>query len=180
MSTYNGRMSENAMKFGLQFYVKKTNKSLIEIVDSFPIDKVRIGFRTYSVNGEAGEKTNGKIDFYLEMPEFELLCHNILTGNFTALVNQGKYPSVYKGSPRDGKLYARVLSFAKGDKGYFITAHEGPGTKTNTGAVMPQFKLGESDHTKVSACLTPEELKTFALMGKRACDHYYLHYFGRE
>ncbi|MBR5357533.1 MAG: hypothetical protein IK121_11520 [Lachnospiraceae bacterium] len=179
MGVYNGKLSENSLKYGLQYYVKKNNKNLIEIVDNFNNDKVRIGFRAYDASGETGAKVNASVDFFLDIPSFEVLCHNIITGNFSARIKTNQYEPIYRGSVRDGKIYSRVLSFQQGNN-ILITAHEGLGSKTKTGAVTPQYKLSDTDHTKVTIAFTPDELKAFALAGKRALDSYYLHYFGRE
>lgn len=159
----------------LQFYVRKTDKNLIEIVSAFEIDKVKIGFRTFNNENEKGSKLLSKVDFYLSIPEFELLCHNLLTG---FVLKTDNYEPIYKGSERDGAIMSRALSFAKARVGLFFTACEGPGRKTSTGAVIPLYK--NDVPTKISIPLKTEEVKMFALQGKRACDYYYNNYFEKN
>ena len=119
-----------------QFYVRKNTKNLIEIVEAYGIGKIRIGFRQYDAAAEKGSRTTGQVDFYMEIREFDLLCHNLLSGNIMARLRKGnKIDPVYKGSARDGKLYSRVLTLTKSNK---------------------------------------EEIKSFAIQGRHACDVYYL------
>jgi len=177
---FDGPLSEYALKKP-QFFVKKNKTKLIELCGAFEIGKICVGFRTYDANAQADKKTNGSIDFFLDIAEFELLCHNILSGNLTGKLNKGmQVDPFYKGSPRNGQNISRVMSFTKANMGIFITVHEGPGRLTQTGAMQPAYDLKGDDHVKISAMLTPEELKSFALQGGRACDFYYDHYFGRE
>lgn len=158
----------------IQFYVRKTNKDLIEIVEAYSINKIKIGFRNYNSNADKGSKISNSVDFYMSISEFELLCHNLLSGNIISRLNKGEsIPVYYKGSTRDGSIYARTLSISKSNKGVFVTATEGPGEKTTTGAVKPLYKMSDAPQ-KVSISLDTEEIKNFALQGKRACDVFYI------
>lgn len=164
----------------LQFYVRKTDKNLIEIVEAFGIDKIRIGFRTFSTEQEKGSRVSNSVDFYMTIPEMDLLCHNLLTGNIIQTINNGNtIPAMYKGSVREDQVFARILSFSKSNRGLFFTACEGPGKKNVTGAVQPLYKMAEAPN-KVSIPLNNEEIKMFAIQGKRACDYYYANYFGKN
>ena len=165
----------------LQFYVRKTDKNLIEIVEVFEkLDKVRIGFRNFSLNEEKGSRVSASVDFYMTIPELDLLCHNLLSGNIVKTINAGgSVPPMYKGSKRGDEIFSRTLSFAKSNKGLFFTACEGPGKMNNTGAVMPLYKMNDAPN-KVSIPLNNEEIKAFAIQGKRACDYYYANYFGKK
>lgn len=158
----------------IQFYVRKNKKNLLEIVESYDSGKVVIGFRSYSLEKEKGSRTNGKVDFYMKIDEFELLCHNLLSGNIVKKLKAGKeVPTYYKGSDRDGKTYSRMFYFASSERGVFFTATEGPGKRENSGAVKPLYEKKDAP-VKVSISLSPEEVKSFALQGKRACDVYYM------
>lgn len=158
----------------IQFYVRKTRKDLVEIVEAYEIDKIKIGFRSYGLDAEPGSRVKSSVDFYMPIPEFELLCHNLLSGNITARLKAGKkIETIYKGSPRDGKLFSRTLSINSSNRGIFFNVTEGPGKKNDTGAVQPLYKL-EDAPSKVSVSLNTEEIKSFALQGKRACDVYYM------
>lgn len=164
----------------LQFYVRKTDRNLIEIVDSFGIDKVKIGFRTFDLSKEKNSRVSASVDFYLSIPEMDLLCHNLLSGNILkTLQSGGNVPAIYKGSDRDGATYSRMLTFGVSKKGLFFTACEGPGKKNNTGAVMPLYKANEAPN-RVSIPLDVNEIKMFAIQGKRACDYYYANCFGKD
>lgn len=164
----------------LQFYVRKTDKNLIEITEAFEIGKVKVGFRNFSLNAEKGSRVSAAVDFYLSIQEMDLLCHNLLTGNIIKTLNAGgSIPPFYKGSDRDGKLYSRILSFGLSKKGLFFTACEGEGRKNETGAVQPLYKINDAP-VKVSIPLNNEEIKSFAIQGKRACDYYYANYFGKK
>ena len=164
----------------LQFHVRKTDKNLIEIVGAFGIDKIKIGFRTFSTEAEKGARVSNAVDFYLTVPEMDLLCHNLLTGNIVQTINNGDtVPDMYKGSMRDNEIYSRILSFSKSNRGLFFTAYEGPGKKNATGAVQPLYKKNDAPN-KVSIPLNNEEIKMFAIQGKRACDYYYANHFGKN
>ena len=164
----------------LQFYVRKTDKNLIEIVDAFGIDKIKIGFRTFSTAAEKGSRVQNSVDFYLTIPEMDLLCHNLLSGNIVHTINNGDtVPAMYKGSTRNNEVYSRILSFSKSNRGLFFTACEGPGKQNATGAVQPMYKINDAPN-KVSIPLNNEEIKMFAIQGKRACDYYYAHHFGKN
>ena len=178
LCTRKEKMMENT---NLQFYVRKTDKNLIEIVEVFEkLDKVRIGFRNFSLNEEKGSRVSASVDFYMTIPELDLLCHNLLSGNIVKTINAGgSVPPMYKGSKRGDEIFSRTLSFAKSNKGLFFTACEGPGKMNNTGAVMPLYKMNDAP-SKVSIPLNNEEIKAFAIQGKRACDYYYANYFGKK
>lgn len=164
----------------LQFYVRKTDKNLIEITEAFSIGKIKIGFRNFSLNAEKGSRVSASVDFYLSIQEMDLLCHNLLSGNIVkTLQSGGSVPPFYKGSPRNDKVYSRILSFALSKKGLFFTACEGEGKTNSTGAVQPLYKISDAP-VKVSIPLTMEEIKMFAIQGKRACDYYYANYFGKK
>ena len=158
----------------IQFYVRKTKKDLVEIVEAFDIGKIKVGFRSYNLNAEPGSRETGRVDFYMNIDEFELLCHNLLSGNIISrLKKEEEVPTLYKGSVREGSVFSRTLAFNKSNRGIFFNATEGPGKKTNTGAIQPLYKLNEAPN-RVSISLDTEEVKSFALQGKRACDVYYM------
>lgn len=163
-----------------QFYVKKTDKNLIEIVEAFDIDKAKIGFRTYDNSNEKGSKCDNKVDFYMSIPEFDLFCHNLLSGYTVKMIRDGeKFPPIYKGSRRNGRVESRILTLGKSNRGLFFNAFEGPGKENETGAVMPLYKTSDAEN-KVSIQLNYEEIKMFAIQGKRLCDCYYLSRFGKN
>lgn len=181
---YNSTNSE--LISSLQFYVRKTNHNLLEIVDAFNLDKVRIGFRNFNKNGESGNKVTDQVDFYLTIPELELICQDILTGHASVVINEKdqsgkftykKYGERFKGSERNGQIYSRKFYIVRSDLGAFFTALEGPGKKEGQGIVKPLYKDNEAPN-KVSISITPDDMKTFALQGKRACDYYYNNFFG--
>lgn len=157
----------------IQFYVRKNEKNLIEIVEAYEIDKIKIGFRSYGLDADPGSRVKSGVDFYMPIAEFELLCHNLLTGNISSRLKKGeKIDTIYKGSPRDGQVYSRTLSFRSSNRGIFFNVTEGPGKKNESGLVKPLYTLEEAP-SKVSISLNNDEIKSFALQGKRACDVYY-------
>jgi len=164
----------------LQFFVRKTKKDIFEMSEWFDADKIRIGFRKYDESKSAGEKITCAIDFYMSVPEFELLCHNLLSGQIVTQIAAGKtVPPMYKGNERNGEIVSRVLYFGKSRNGIFLNVTEGPGRKTDTGAVTPLYKVSEAPK-RISIPLNYEEVKSFAIQGKRACNHYYMFWFGRN
>ena len=166
--------NDNKRNSNIQFYVRKTKKDLIEIVEAYDIDKIRIGFRSYGLDAEPGSRVRSGVDFYMPVPEFELLCHNLLSGNILARLKAGReVEPIYKGSPRDGQIFSRAFYFNLSNRGLFFNAAEGPGKKSDTGAVKPLYKLNEAP-SKVSISLDSDEIKSFALQGRRACDVYYM------
>lgn len=163
----------------LQFYARKTQKDILEIREWFDEGKVCIGFRQYNNNADSGNKVTGSVDFYMQVEELDLLCHNILSGNVYKTLAAGKnIPAYYKGNKRGDTVYARTLTFSKSNRGVFITACEGEGEIIGSGAVKPLYTIKDAP-VKVSISLTVEELKAFAIQGRRSCDYYYMHCFGR-
>ena len=89
------------MSYSLQFFARKTKKDILEISEWFSEGKIRIGFRKYDESQSAGSKISTAIDFYMTVPEFELLCHNLLSGSISRMVEAGKQvPPYYKGNQR--------------------------------------------------------------------------------
>ena len=114
----------------IQFYVRKTKKDLVEIVEAFDIGKIKVGFRSYNLNAEPGSRETGRVDFYMNIDEFELLCHNLLSGNIISrLKKEEEVPTLYKGSVREGSVFSRTLAFNKSNRGIFFNATEGPGKR---------------------------------------------------
>lgn len=168
------------MAYSLQFYARKTTKDILEISEWFDEGKIRIGFRKYDDSQSSGSRITESIDFYMSVPEFELLCHNLLSGNIVKTINAGKQVQpLYKGNLRNGEVVSRVLWFGRSRVGIFLNACEGPGKRTDTGAVTPLYRVQDAPK-KISIPLNSEEIKSFAIQGKRACDHYYMFYFGRK
>jgi len=130
-----------------QFFVKKTNKNLIEIsADAFDFNqKIRVGFRFFKVTAEKGNRTQSSINFYFAMDEFDLLCNDILSGKIsrTIIANEenakktGKYPKAayeaFGGSIKN--MEARIFQITSGSRTpNVIKAFSGPGKiseKTN-------------------------------------------------
>lgn len=162
----------------IKFYSKKTQNKILEIVDAFEIDKMRISFMEYDNKKEKGNKITQKVDYYLSFPDFELLCQNLGCGCIAKRLKAGEdVDPIYKGSSRNGQMYARIWRFSKADKGVFFEVAEGPGKKDeHKGIVKPLFKFNEAPN-KVSICMSVDEMKMFAIQGKRACDCYYQNFF---
>lgn len=188
MSKFMGRFDhpEN----GLQFYRRVTKKNLLEIVTAYDmhingksIDKIRIGFREYNNNQNSGSKVTGKIDFFFDIQDFDLLCTNILSGNVYGRVKRRQNPEniyFYKGGTErsTGRIISKMMVISPSNKGVFLSVYTGPGRKNSTGAIMPLYKVNNAEH-KISIAMDTEELKKFAIQGKRALDFYYDYYFKR-
>lgn len=175
---------------GLQFYRRVTKRNLLEVVTAYDmqiggnsIDKVRIGFREYNNNQNSGSKVTEKIDFFFDIQDFDLFCTDILSGNVYARVKNRNRPEniyFYKGGTdrATGRIISKMMTVTPSNKGVFLSVFTGPGKKNNTGAVMPLYKMNNAEH-KISIALDAEELKRFAIQGKRALDFFYMYYFKR-
>lgn len=134
----------------VKFFGKINQNKIIEIVDAFDINKVRITFIEYDNSKNKGDKIAQRIDYHLPISEFELLCHNILAGcmirKLTANENgKDEDLTIFKGSPRNGKMYSRIWKFAKAKEGIFFNVAEGPGKKDpNKGIVMPLYEFDKA------------------------------------
>lgn len=195
MSKFNGSLK----KGNLQFYKKQSKTSLLELVEAFDIDKVKIGFRMFDQSREKGDRTTKSVDFYMNPLDFEQLCRDILSGNIPDAIAvsaknaaaNGKYPAPvreYEGGSKT-TMKARILQVSPGKSTFAVlTAMEGPGkVNDTTGGITPAYKYNEAE-AKINIGLGgatnaktagKNELKQFAIAGLRAVDYYYLHYFGR-
>ena len=175
----------------LQFWCKKTQKSLIEVTGQFDIDKIGVGFRMFNQQAEKGNRVTSSIDFYFDMAAMEVLCRDILSGNIAKMITASKKATQESGSKypkpvREFKggskktMKARILTISAGSsQPFIITAYDGP-AKINetTGGVVPDYKYNEAEQ-RIMIGLSGDDLKQFAVMGLRAIDFYYDHYFGR-
>lgn len=182
MGAYMGQRTEESIK-NPEYFKKANDRAMFTLTGAFNIDKVRLLFRTYDNRSEQGSKSTACVTFFLDIPTFELLCHNILSGNLTArLKKDGHVEPIYRGNPnkKTGKIVSRILTFGASEKGTYITVYEGPGKENATKAVQPTYTFKSGYTAKLFTILSNDELKSFALQGKRALDDYYANWFGRE
>lgn len=184
MSKFNGPKTKGS----LSFYRKATSKNLIALTEAFDIDKAKIELRLFDQSQNSGNRITASIDFYISPSDLEVLCRDILSGRIAkdaALKKKqadGKFPepSYRKEGASIQKMTARILTISSGSaQPFLITAYEGPGKKNDaTGGIVPAYKYNEAD-TRIMIGMSGDDLKEFAVMGLRACDWYYQHYFGR-
>lgn len=129
--------------------------------NSFAIDKVRINFRTYDVNAQSGNRTNGKIDIYLGYKDFDFLYQGIMhNGNgylMSEVFNSQYGATIYRGGRKEnGQVIARELKLQQGQrKPFILTAEQGPGSENSMGG----FSLIRNNNANITRIMIPLELK---------------------
>lgn len=102
-------------------------------VDSFPIEKVKI-----TVSEFGGNKN--RINMYIDFADFLRIAEQVKNGTiFQKIQAQGKPEDLYRGGyTADGQIWATSLQINYDRSGkIFFNASAGPGTRTQTGAIMP-------------------------------------------
>lgn len=112
-----------------RLYSASTNKVVLNVhCSSFPIDKVKLRAASY--------ESKENIDFYLDFPTFQTLAADAESGRlFTKLAS--KQYQLFTGYEREGQVISRQLSISYSEPRVFVTIQEGPGRKTETGAILP-------------------------------------------
>lgn len=128
-----------------EIVVYATNKNFLNIYDALDIDKVKVALAEY------GTKGYNQAVVWLDRDEILFLIHMVIFGMFKTQVMMpgqkavpGKWEK-FSGSEKDGKIESRTFSLeydpgennAYGAYPYRLTVANGPGRKSDSGAVMP-------------------------------------------
>jgi len=148
-------------KVSPEIYVYSTNKNFLNVYDALRIEKIKIELAGY--DPESGKQT-GLAGAWLDIDELRLLAHLVISRQFKDVLDRARFEK-FGGSVRDGVIESRtlVLEWEPGQDGKFarypyrLTITNGPGQKTDTGAVQPKgeprvrlnMRLPETDLMKI-------------------------------
>ena len=152
---------EKSGRLSPEIFVYATNKNFLNIYDALRIDKVKVEVTGYD---PASKRQTGHASAWLDRADARLLAHLVSHRLFAGVTN-GKWEK-FGGSQRDdGSIESRTLlvEWDEGDGGRFarnpyrLTIANGPGRKTELGAVAPageptarlSMRLTETDMIKV-------------------------------
>jgi hypothetical protein len=152
---------EKSGRLSPEIFVYATNKNFLNIYDALRIDKVKVEVTGYD---PASKRQTGHASAWLDRADARLLSH-LVSHRLFAGVTGGKWEK-FGGSQRDdGYIESRTLQveWDEGDGGRFarnpyrLTIANGPGRKTDLGAVAPageptarlSMRLTETDMIKV-------------------------------
>lgn len=151
-----------------------TNKAVVEIFgDCFDKDKVRLNFQSF----EGG--TN--IQYYMNVGDFLALANDIKNGTAAqcmTVCSQSKRETPYKylgGTPyekqatdykrADKRDESRIFSIIPSTKYAFtLKAEKGPGTKTGTGIIEPDYKAAGWENIIIP--MSSKDAKAFFILGE--------------
>ena len=132
---------ERGGRLSPEIFVYATNKNFLNVYDALRIDKIKVEIAGYdpATNRQTGHATG-----WLDTSEMRLLAHLVSQRQF-ASVTGGRWEK-FGGSQRDdGLIESRTVTveWDEGDGGRFarmpyrLTITNGPGRRTQTGAVTP-------------------------------------------
>jgi hypothetical protein len=152
---------ERSGRLSPEIFVYATNKNFLNVYDALRIDKIKVEIAGYdpATNRQTGHATG-----WLDTSEMRLLAHLVTQRQF-ASVTGGRWEK-FGGSQRDdGLIESRTITveWDEGDGGRFarmpyrLTIANGPGRRTQTGAVQPageptarlSMRLAEMDLMRV-------------------------------
>ena len=132
---------ERGGRLSPEIFVYATNKNFLNVYDALRIDKIKVEIAGYD---PATNRQTGHAAGWLDTSEMRLLAHLVTQRHFAA-VTGGRWEK-FGGSQRDdGMIESRTVSveWDEGDGGRFarmpyrLTIANGPGRRTQTGAVQP-------------------------------------------
>ncbi len=157
---------EKSGRLSPEIFVYATNKNFLNIYDALRIDKIKVEVTGYD---PASKRQTGHASAWLDRADARLLTH-LVSNRLFAGVTGGRWEK-FGGSQRDdGSIESRTLlvEWDEGDGGRFarnpyrLTIANGPGRKTELGAVAP---AGEPT-SKLSMRLTePDMIKVMLAVG---------------
>lgn len=132
---------ERSGRLSPEIFVYATNKNFLNVYDALRIDKIKVEIAGYdpATNRQTGHATG-----WLDTSEMRMLAHLVTQRQF-ASVTGGRWEK-FGGSQRDdGLIESRTVTveWDEGDGGRFarmpyrLTIANGPGRRTQTGAVQP-------------------------------------------
>ncbi len=151
-------------KVSPEIYVYATNKNFLNVYDALRIEKIKIEVAGYD---QSSGRQTGIAGAWLDVDDARLLTHLVITRQFREVLDvPGRLARFEKfgGSDRDGAVESRTLQvewdpadgkFARYP--YRITIANGPGQRTQNGAVQPKgeptvrlsLRLPEADFMKI-------------------------------
>lgn len=149
-------------------------KKFVDVREAFLLGegKVSFNFRTYDLSKPKGQKTQIKIDFYMDLDEFEYLADEFYTGKIVSKVSQGGY-RLYGGCSKDNQVTSRQLVIEGNADKLYLKALQGPGKKGSTGSIMPLYKDNDTNIQKVVIVLSPKDAKMLGQQSRRAIEYYH-------
>ncbi|MDQ2807211.1 MAG: hypothetical protein M3Z04_09930 [Chloroflexota bacterium] len=153
-----------AAKVSPEIYVYATNKNFLNVYDALRIEKIKIEVAGYD---QSSGRQTGIAGAWLDVDDARLLTHLVITRQFREVLEVPGRPARFEkfgGSDRDGAVESRTLQvewdpadgkFARYP--YRITIANGPGQRTQNGAVQPKgepttrlsMRLPEADFMKI-------------------------------
>jgi hypothetical protein len=149
-------MDTQSTKHRHQIYKYVTKTQILSLTDLLNGDnskksKIVVSLLKYD---EETHKALEVLDHYLNPLDAKYICWEILTNALTEYKD-------YKGSKRDGKYQARILTVKRNPdkgKGYLLVLDQGEGQPTEQGAVTMKKK-----ECSQWICLSEQEMKKLAL-----------------
>lgn len=152
---------EKSGRISPEIFVYATNKNFLNIYDALRIDKIKIEISGYDQNTK---RQTGIASAWLDKADARLLTH-LITHRLFAAVTGGKWEKFGGSQREDGSVESRtlVVEWDEGEGGRFarnpyrLTISNGPGVKTDMGAVKPageptarlSMRMNEPDMIKV-------------------------------
>ena len=153
-----------AAKVSPEIYVYATNKNFLNVYDALRIEKIKIEVAGYD---QSSGRQTGIAGAWLDVDDARLLTHLVIARQFREVLDVPGRPARFEkfgGSDRDGAVESRTLQvewdpadgkFARYP--YRITIANGPGQRTQNGAVQPKgepttrlsMRLPEADFMKI-------------------------------
>ncbi len=158
-----------AAKVSPEIYVYATNKNFLNVYDALRIEKIKIEVAGYD---QSSGRQTGIAGAWLDVDDARLLTHLVITRQFREVLDVPGRPARFEkfgGSDRDGAVESRTLQvewdpadgkFARYP--YRITIANGPGQRTQNGAVQPKgepttrlsMRLPEADFMKIMLAIS--------------------------
>jgi hypothetical protein len=152
---------EKSGRISPEIFVYATNKNFLNIYDALRIDKIKVEIAGYDPNTK---RQTGHASAWLDRADARLLTH-LISNRLFAAVTGGKWEKFGGSQREDSTIESRtlVVEWDEGDGGRFarfpyrLTISNGPGVKTDMGAVKPageptariNMRLSESDMIKI-------------------------------
>lgn len=131
------------------------------------VTKFKLEFREFDKNREQGKRNKGGIDVYMEINAFTYFCKLLESGRIWGLIANAGNKAAYEHF--GGTSTSKGLQIGAGNKGMLITAQEGPGRKTQTGATIPDYgSWNEQNSKKITLALNDEIAVQLGMAGLRA------------
>lgn len=138
--------------------------------DKERVTKFKFEFREFDKTQAAGKRDKGGIDVYMDIDRFTYFCKLLESGRIWALLsNSGNKPAY---ETFGGTSMSKGIQISNGNKGMLITGQQGPGSKTQTGAMIPDYKSWNPQNSKkIILALSDEVAVQLGSAGLRAIQY---------